>query len=126
MAVVERAPVGPAQRGRGVHGQYVYLIVFSHPTDEAVAAQQLRRPADFTRTSFRDLVIEAHAAAGVELCETAAFAEQHQNGEVHLNLLVRSHTQYRWKDPAALLRERHAHADFAPHIKTWSEGVAYL
>ena len=126
MPAVETAPTGPVQRGRGVHGQYVYLIVFSHPTDEAVAAQQLQRPSDFTRASFRELVIEAHAAAGVQLCETAAFEEQHQNGHVHLNLLVRSPTQYRWKEPAAQLRNRRVHVDFAAHIKTWSEGVAYL
>ena len=126
MAAADRAPTGPAQRGRGVHGQYVYLIVFSHPTDEAVASLQLRKPSDFTRTSFRELVVEAHAAEGVELCETAAFVEQHANGHEHLNLLVRSATLYRWKGAAAALRARHVHVDFAAHIKTWSEGVAYL
>ena len=41
---------GPAQNGRGIHGQYVYLIVFSHPTDAEVQQHGLRRPSEFTKT----------------------------------------------------------------------------
>ena len=126
MAAVDLVSSGPPQRGRGVHGQYVYLIVFSHPHEETVRRLQLRTPADFTRESFRALSVESHAAAGVEVVETAAFAERHTNGEVHLNLLVRASTQYRWKAVAEQFRSRAVHVDFAAHIKTWAEGVMYL
>lgn len=71
---------GPSQNGRGRHGQYVYLITMAHPTPENVQQLSLKTPADFTRDSFRELVVEAHAAVGVTLMETVCFREPHENG----------------------------------------------
>jgi hypothetical protein len=41
-------------------------------------------------------------------------------------LLVRARVQYRWKRPAEELRKKGVRVDFAPHIKSWAEGVVYL
>ena len=45
---------GPHQLG-GSPGQYVYLIVFSHPKDETVQRLGLKRPSEFDRSSFAQL-----------------------------------------------------------------------
>ena len=120
------APTGPNQRGRGVQGQYAYLIVFAHPTPENVQKLGLKTPSDFAKPQFRALVLECHAACDVELVETAGFQELHSNGLPHLNLLVRSKVQYRWLKPAQELRKRNVNVDFAKNVKSWAEGVAYL
>jgi hypothetical protein len=117
---------GPAQQGRGQKGQYVYLIVFSHPKPDTVQRFGLKAPCDFSRTTFKDLARECHTAHGIELVETACFQERHANGEIHLNLLVRSRSQFKWKKAAEEFRSYDVHVNYAPHIKTWSEGVAYL
>jgi hypothetical protein len=117
---------GPAQHGRGQPGQYVYLIVFSHPTPDAIQRLGLKTPAEFTKPQFRQLALECHEAHGVELVETAGFVEPRADGLPHLNLLVRAQAQYRWKKPAEEFRKRGVHVDFAPNIKTWADGVVYL
>jgi hypothetical protein len=117
---------GPAQQGRGCNGQYVYSIVMSHPRPETVQRLGLKTPADFDRESFRALVVACHGTVGVELVETACFLEPHANGLPHLNLLVRSKTQYKWKAVAAELRKKSVHVDFGRNIKTWADGVVYF
>ena len=50
MAVPPAIPLtleGPAQGGRGVHGQYVYWIVMPYPTEEIVAQSGVKIPDDF-------------------------------------------------------------------------------
>ena len=47
---------GPAQRGRGVHGQYVYAIIMVQPTAEVIAQQGVKQPIDFDRTTFREMI----------------------------------------------------------------------
>lgn len=116
---------GPVQQGRGCNGQYVYWIVMSHPRPETVQRLGLKTPADFDRDSFRELVVTCHETAGVEVVETACFLEPHANGLPHLNLLVRSKTQYKWKAVAAELRKQGVHVDFGRNIKTWADGVVY-
>jgi hypothetical protein len=116
---------GPEQKGRGCNGQYVYWIVMSHPLPDTVQRLGLKTPADFDHDSFRVLVVAAHETVGVELVETACFVEPHANGLPHLNLLVRSKTQYKWKAVAAELRKQGVHVDFGRNIKTWADGVVY-
>ena len=101
---------GPGgQTGRNTPGQYVYWICMAHPTQETLAAKPgMKTPADFSRESFTELVINVHSSCGVELEEVACFLEPHANGQPHLNALVRSLRQYRWKSVAE------AHAS-APH-----------
>lgn len=119
-------PTGPTQKGRGVHGQYVYALVFSHPKQETVARLNLKTPADFSKTSFRTLVLQCHAAHGVDLVETACFQELHENGAPHLNLLVRASAQFRWLKPAEELRRHGVRVDYAQHIQSWADGVTYF
>ena len=52
-----------------MHGQYAYLIVFSHPTEETVDRYGLRKPSDFTKAQFKDLVLECHPAHDVEVLD---------------------------------------------------------
>ena len=47
---------GPAQRGRGVHGQHVYATIMAQPTAEAIAQQGVKQPIDFDRTPFREMI----------------------------------------------------------------------
>ena len=98
----------------------------SGPTPETVARYGLKLPSAFTKPAFSDLVRECHSAHDIDIVETAGFQERHANGEVHLNLLVRSLSRYRWKKPAEELRKRGVHVDFAANVKTWAEGVTYL
>jgi hypothetical protein len=117
---------GPLQRGRGFQGKYVYWICMPFPKPETVAQTGVQTPADYDRTSFRVLVVEAHAFCGVEVLETACFLEPHANGDPHFNLLVRAKKQYRWKNVAERLLNHHRiHVGFGCNIKTWAEGVAY-
>ena len=55
-------PNGPEQRGRGQRGQYVYWITFSHPHAEAAERLGLKTPGDFTKETFRQLVVGAPAS----------------------------------------------------------------
>ena len=48
---------GPAQFGREQLGQYVCWICMARPTLEVVAQAQVRTPADFSRDSFRELLV---------------------------------------------------------------------
>ena len=117
-------PTGPHQAGRGVVGQYVYWITMPHPTPET--AHRLKSPTDYTRESFRQTVCRAHEENGVIVLEAGTFQELHSHGKVHLNCLVRAEKQYRWKKIADwLLDVFQTCVNFAPNIKTWSEGVVY-
>ena len=58
---------GPAQRGRGVPGQYVYWIVMAYPTPETVAQKAVKTPDDFTHDSFTKLLIHVHASCEAPL-----------------------------------------------------------
>ena len=118
---------GPGQRGRGVPGQYVYWICMAHPTPETLAKKaDIKTPADFSRESFTELVVKVHTESGVTLEETACFLEPHANGQPHLNLLVRSLAQYRWKAIAeGMLNDHAVYVSFGENIRNWAEGVVY-
>jgi hypothetical protein len=60
MAAAESDPQlqGPAQRGNGVHGQYVYAIVMVQPT-AVVIARGVKQPSDFDRVTFREMHVKA-------------------------------------------------------------------
>ena len=96
-------PSGPAQMGQGSNGQYVYWVVMSNPTPEAVERLSLKKPSDLTKAEFCALMVEAHAVEGTDLVEVAVFCEPHANGEPHLNALVRAARPFRWKNPADYL-----------------------
>ena len=51
---------GPGQHGRGVRGQYVYLVVFNCPKPDVVERFGARSPAEFSREAFNTLVVQAH------------------------------------------------------------------
>ena len=63
-------PDGPAQRGRGIHGQYVYWTTMSHPRPETVQQLSLRTlallpapPSCLTAPELRPTALEAGARA---------------------------------------------------------------
>ena len=117
---------GPAQRGQGHNGQYVYWMCMACPSAATVAAQGIKTPSDFDRQTFREACVAAHAHCGVDVVETICFVEPHADGRPHLNLLVRSAAQYRWLPVAKRLLEHHRiHVGFGRNIKTWQEGVIY-
>ena len=66
---------GPGgQTGRRAPGQYVYWICMAHPTQETLVAKPgMKTPADFSRESFTELVVNVHSSSGVELAEVACF-----------------------------------------------------
>ena len=92
---------GPQQRGRGVPGQYVYWITFANPSPESMERLGLQPPSNFTRESFGDLVVKAHRDKGMLPIETACFLEQHANGQVHHNCLIRCQFDLRGAMPQA-------------------------
>ena len=115
---------GPVQHGRGVKGQFVYRITQSVPTLEVVERLGLRLPAEFTRAAFSTLVVDAHAACGEEVLETACFEEPHANEEVHNNnLLVRARRHHRWKKVAKRLRGLRVHVNCSTNVRTWAGGL---
>eukprot|EP00959_Pyramimonas_sp_CCMP1952_P293632 6141101-Pyramimonas_sp.AAC.1 len=117
---------GPAQRGPGHNGQYVYWMCMACPSEETVAAQGIKKPNDFTREAFREACVAAHAHCDLDVVETICFLEPHADGRPHLNLLVRCDQQYRWLPVAKRLLEHHRiHVGFGRNIKTWQEGVIY-
>lgn len=67
----ESGPTEPNQEGRGVHGQYLYWVTMPTPRDESVAALGLKRPADFTRKEFGELVVQVHEELAMEILQTA-------------------------------------------------------
>ena len=75
---------GPAQEGRGVHGQYVYWICMAMPRQETILARGIKRPTDFDRDSFRELIVQTYTEEGLVVIETACFLEPHADGEPHL------------------------------------------
>ena len=62
--------VGPPQKGRGVHGQYVYAIVMVQPTPE-VLQRGVKQPSDFDRVSFQELLAQCHMDCDVEVMRSA-------------------------------------------------------
>ena len=117
---------GPPQQGQGQNGQYVYWVCMVFPSDETVAEHGVKTPADFTRTTFREMVHEAHAHCSVEILETVCFKEPHADGRPHMNLLVRAKKQYRWLSVARRLLQHHkVFVGFGQNVKTWQEGVVY-
>ena len=122
----DEQPTGPDQTGRGKPGQYVYWIVFSHPTEDSIQRLGLRTPAEFTRDLFSQLMVQVHKDCSVQLVEAANFLEPHASGKPHLNVLVRASVQYRWKKVAETLFNDHKiRVNFAPHIKKWVDGIVY-
>lgn len=125
-ATPDDMPTGPLQHGRGKPGQYVYWITFPHPTDDAIQRLGLRPPTDFDRDGYSRMVVAGHKACGHRVLETATFQEPHASGKPHLNCLVRASAQYRWKKTAEhIFNEYKVRVNFAPHIKTWAEGIVY-
>ena len=99
----------------------------SQPKEATVQRLGLSTPADFTRESFGNLIVKAHADCEIEIAEAVCFLEPHANGELHLNCLVRSKDkQYRWKVVGQrLLSEYKVSVNFGETIETWSEGIVY-
>ena len=64
-------PSGPRQYGRGVHGQYVYWITMPYAKAATIATHNLKRPDEFTRDAFCELLVKAHRGCGIEIPETA-------------------------------------------------------
>ena len=109
---------GPGgQTGRGTPGQYVYWICMARPMQAALVAKPgMKTPVDFTK-----LDVTVHSGCGVELEEVSCFLEPQANGQPHLNALVRSLRQYRWKSVAeALLNGRSVYVSFG---KTFALGL---
>ena len=96
---------GPAQRGQGVAGQYVYWMCMPYPTPENVAAHNVKTPDDFNRDSFRQVVLEVHSDNGAQLVETVCFLGPHASGKNHLNLLVRALAAL-WRGPEGQVAAR--------------------
>ena len=119
-------PSGPLQFGRSTKGQYVYWITMSQPTPEMVANLGLKRPEEFTREQFGELMVKAHGENDVDVIETVCFFETHANGDRHHNCLVRAKTQFRWLKIASHLRSVYkVCVNYGANIKTWAEGVTY-
>ena len=96
------------------------------PTPEVIQSHNLKRPEDFTRETFRKLIVKAHKENGVTIAETVCFLEPHANGLLHHNALVRAESQYRWKETAQTLFQKYrVSVSFGSNIRTWSEGVVY-
>ena len=83
MASIEGKSSGPPQCARGVHGQYVYLIVMTHPKAATVQRLGLKIPGDFTRETFRQTIGAAHEQCDIKIVETATFEEPHADGRKH-------------------------------------------
>ena len=77
MAADLLALAGPPQRGQGNCGQHAYWICMPHPLPETVEQSGVKTPEDFDRQSFRELVVVAHSACGVELLEGVYLLEPH-------------------------------------------------
>ena len=93
----ESGPTGPNQKGRGVHGQYVYWVTMPMPCDETVASLGLKRPTDFTREELCQLIVNVHDECGIEILETAGFLEVAPTTvNLHQNCLLRAKDQFRW------------------------------
>ena len=91
-------PEGPPQNGRGVQGKYVVWICMPQPKAETIQRRGVKQPSasDFTRYSFRELIVQAHTDEGIDVVETACFLEPRSNGQPHLNWLLRASSQ-QWK-----------------------------
>ena len=113
------ALTGPPQRGRGVHGQYVYWICMQHPKPETVQRTGVKTPADFDRITFRDMLVQSHQECGIEIEETTCFKEPNENGLFHLNLLARSRSQFKWLAVARNILTKHrVHVMFVLCVQT--------
>jgi hypothetical protein len=124
----EDTPTGPAQRGRGVQGQYVYWVVQVYPKPETIARLGLKTPDDFDREAFRELIVKVHEEcfSGLKVFETKSFREPHENGQPHNNLLMRCNKPHRWLGPGKkLLADHKVLVSYAPHIRDWNAGVTY-
>ena len=73
---------GPGgQTGRSAPRQYVYWICMAHPTQETLVAKPgMKAPADFSRESFTELVVNVNSSCSVVLEEVACFLEPHAKG----------------------------------------------
>lgn len=124
-------PDGPVQQGRGVHGQYVYWVTQTHPSDGNPFG--LRLPSDFaSRQDFCETIVKAHndffTAAGIDnaIVEAAVFKEPHASGLPHNNILLRARKQFRWKNVADSIRQTlKVNLNYAKNIKNWMDGVVY-
>ena len=125
LPTADEKPSGPKQYGRGMQGQYVYWVGCSHPKDEAVARLGLKRPCEFTREEFSELIVKAHADCDIEVLETASFLEiTPSTGTTHHNCLLRAKTQFRWKKAAEHLFDKYnVRVGYASNIRTWTEGI---
>ena len=104
----------------------MYAIVMVHPSPATIALG-FKAPSDFTRKTFREMLVKCHEECGTKAVETACFLEPHANGEMHLNLLLRASSQFRWKPVAErLLQHYKVHVSFGRNVRTWAEGVVYF
>jgi hypothetical protein len=50
--------------------------------------------------------------------------DRHANGEIHLNVVVRSPTQYKWRDVGNKLLELGVLVNFGSNVKSWVEALS--
>ena len=111
LGMADVRPNGPPQRGRGVNGQYVYWITMSHPTVETVQSLGVKTPAEFTRESFAELIVQAHKSCSINIVAPAILLELHANGNPHLNCHVRAEVPFRWLPVGNRLVSRKRHLE---------------
>ena len=87
---------GPPQVGRGVRGQYCYWITMPMLRQEDLLTHGLKKPSEFSREGFIELGVKVHRECGIDVVEAICFLEPHEDGQPHMNLLVRSSRQFRW------------------------------
>ena len=93
---------------------------------EDLLTHGLKKPSEFSREGFIELGVKVHRECGIDVVEAICFLEPHEDGQPHMNLLVRSSRQFRWLPVAQrYLAQYKVHVNFAPHIKTWMDGCVY-
>ena len=66
-ALEVEAPQGPIQRACGSKGNYCYWATAADPKDETLERLGVKRPCEFSRQSFREVVVAARAACGIDV-----------------------------------------------------------
>lgn len=99
----DKVPAGRSSRT----GRRVYLVTFSHPN-----AEHCKKPEEFTRQSFGDLLMKAfESIENLRVCYLAVFQEHHaitghSTDHLHFHACVKSTRQHQWKHVAQFLREQ--------------------
>ncbi len=100
-----------------------YQLIWPHPTEDD---DEHKKPGDFSRLDLAMVVVTVYRACSVPPPKNWLVArEKHEDGEIHMHMMLNGSTQHRCRGLAQELRKRGLYVRFEP-LNSYFAGCRYI